>query len=191
MRITAFRSVFVLGVALASVVTLSACSPGSESPKPSNSSASPSGSPDAQPDSSEAPVAGSSPVGIDCDELITLAELYEFNPNVSPIVDFSAESGSDAAKAVAAQGIACGFVNQTSGEITVVSASKPGDAALGELRSELAAAAPAPELGAEAWFTTGTAHVIHGEYLVTAASEFFYTAADAQPLVAAALGHLG
>lgn len=189
MRITALRPAFALGLALASVVTLSACSPESE-PKPDDTSASPSASTDAQPDASEAPATGSSPVGVDCEELITLAELYEFNPNVSPIADFSAEAGSDAAEAVAAQGVACGYVNQTSGETTVVSASKPGESALAELRTELAAATPAPELGAEAWFTTGTAHVIEGEYLVTAASEFFYTAADAQPLVAAALGHL-
>lgn len=142
------------------------------------------------PDATAAPPSSSSPVGLTCEQLITLDELYAFNPNFSLVAVWSPPAGTDASRAAAAEGIACSYINQSSQERIVISVAKPGKTALAEIRTELASATPVDNYGAEGWFAPGKASVISGENWLVATSDYFITAADAQQLVTAALGHL-
>ncbi|MCW4386649.1 arginyl-tRNA synthetase [Salinibacterium sp. SYSU T00001] len=185
-----------IGVAVVLALSLVACAGEDPAPKPSETQSS---SPSANPSPSEepnaepsAPPAEATPVGITCSQLITADDIYAYNPNLTLVDGQTPESGSPGARAVAAEGIACHYMNLTSGESIVVSASSPGPDALAQVRSELSGTAtPAEGLGGEGWFGDGTATVISGPYLVTASSDFFTAAADAQQLTTTAISHLG
>lgn len=158
--------------------------PSSPSPSPSPS---PSEEPSAEP--SAPAVDESAPIGVACAQLLTADDIYAYNPNLAA-VDGTAH-GAAGARAVAAQGIACHYRNLTSGETIIVSAANPGPAALAQVRAELSGSAtPASGLGGEGWYGGGTATVIAGPYLVTASSDIFTAAADAQQLTTTAVSHL-
>lgn len=88
----------------------SASSTPSSSPNPSPSE------PTSEPSASAAPPAGgleSLPLGIPCDELVTPQALYDFNPNVGS--DPAPQHGELVLTMAASGGVACGWLNQSSG----------------------------------------------------------------------------
>jgi len=189
----------VLAIALCSTVVLglAACAPDDRpivddpTTSPSASSApSASGTPTAEPDSG-------SPIDISCSQLVSDQVIYDWgNGNFAADPNFSPAAGSPAAEAVAADGVACGWINLTSGETVTVSAADLGADALVTVTSDLAASsAPASSLGEGGYFVAsggiGHADVVRGSLWVSAESALFGEAADAKPLVSAAVSAIG
>lgn len=172
---------------------LTACFSGSESPSPSPSSDVEIPEP-VQPSASGTPpvLDEATAVTLECEELVTPQELYDFNPNYSHLDSYTPASGTDAAAIVAAKGVACGWVNNTSSELIVIAVAKPGEASLAAITAELAASGTAVDtFGAGGYFSGNQAEIVRDGYWVVANSNDFTAAADAQPLVTAALAHIG
>lgn len=196
----------ITGVALAATVALglAGCVPGpgtSASPRPSGSSA-PSASPSASAPSSPSPAlspsppaaAAATPTKIPCGTLISAQVVYDFNPNFGLDSSFAPKPGSAAATAVADEGTACSWLNQTSGDTFALAVARPAPVELASLKTKAAAGTVAPGLGDAAYFSTsggvGRVDVFTGAYWVVATSVYFGSAADAKDLVTAALGAL-
>lgn len=64
----------------------------------------------------------STPLEIDCDSLLSLETVYEFNPNVG--IDPGYVPTARGAEALAYDGVSCGWINQTSGDSLVVSVAQ-------------------------------------------------------------------
>jgi hypothetical protein len=187
-------------LAVAAALTFAGCAteepqptPGASGPseRPSTASPSPSGEPDDDGEPATPPTAPeeATPIGVSCEQLLTADDIYAYNPNLALVAGSS--HGAAGNRAVAAEGIACHYQNLTSGETIIVSAANPGPTMLAQVRSELSgSAASADGLGGEGWYGGGTATVIAGPYLVTAASDIFTAAADAQQLTTTAISRL-
>ena len=191
------------GLALAaasSALLLSGCATAgadpTESPVPSASGTAAPVEPTAvpTPEPTEEPV----PFEVACDAILTPQDVYDFNPN------FGAEPGYTPAAAgvvgvVEESGTACGWVNQTSGEVIEVGVATPPPGAL-EARMNTAAlgSTPVPTYGTppavEGYFSqgggTGEAQVFSGPYWIVISSEALFEPGDAAQLVAAILGNL-
>lgn len=112
----------------------------------------PSGSP--APVTPSATAAPTRPVNLSCTDVLSLQAVYDFNPNYGADPRYSPAAGSDAAEAVAHDGIACGWLNQTSGDTFEVAVSIPSDDELERLRAAARSAGTEFEVdGADAWFT--------------------------------------
>lgn len=185
-----------LALGFAGLLLLSACSadgpvdPPVESPGETSAAPEPSGDPE--------PVEPVQPFAIDCEALLTLDDVYAFNPNYGSDPGYEAASVF-ASDAVAIEGTACGWVNQTSGATFEVLVATPTEARLEELKNRAALQAkPVPTYGTppavEGYFQSvggvGTAQTFSGPYWLVVSSPDFFEPGDPQPLVAAALGHL-
>ena len=180
------------------VLALAGCVP---TPTPSATST-PTRSPSASPSATPTPAASATPtpgpetepVAQGCADLISAQALYDYNPNVSLLDDFSPSSGSLAGDAIAQQGLACRLVNQSSGttiDIGIVrftAAAFPGKAGAIE-----GSATPASAFDGyfDITYGTGVAQATVEPYWITVASNGFLEAADAAPLVDAVTGSLG
>jgi hypothetical protein len=148
--------------------------------------------------STSAPSAGATPIDIDCTTLLTPEALYEINPNYSANAEYSPAAGGTARDQVGDGGLACGWINQTSGSTLEVSVSNPGEGRATELKDAFAADSTAvPAFGTppvEGFFemngAVGEAQVFSGPYWLTAVSTDFVEAGDAAPVVEAALAAL-
>jgi hypothetical protein len=180
-----------------SVLLLTACVP-TESTTPSGSptpsaSTSASATPSSTPTASAAPA---TPVTIGCDSLISLQEMYDFNPNFSLMSDYSPAAGSLGAEAVQHKGIACAWINQTSGELIEISVANPGDTVLTAKKNELVTTSnPVPTYEVEGYFIVengvGTAQAFDDPSWIVATSSLFFEPGDVAPLMAAAIANLG
>jgi hypothetical protein len=139
------------------------------------------------------------PVTLDCDQLLTPDDVYTFNPNFGTAPDYKPEAGSDAGTAVKYDGVACGWLNQTSGEIIEVAVAQPNQAHLTDLKNQAVSGSKAvPTYGTppaiDGFFSSangsGTAQVFSGKYWVVLSSVAFFEPGDAQELVAAVVSHL-
>lgn len=146
------------------------------------------------PAATEEPAAGyqSTPVTIECNALINPQAVYDYNPNYGLQPSFTPAAGSDVATVLANQGVACSWVNQTSGETFVVAVAQLAAADLASIQSGLAqTSSPASGLGDSAFFTAsggmGVAEVFQGSYWLVATSPSFYEITDATLLIDAAL----
>lgn len=137
----------------------------------------------------------STPVTIDCNTLVTPQAVYDYNPNFGNQPDFTPLSGSDVATIAANQGVACNWVNQTSGVTFQVAAAQLAADDLATVRAGLPSGASVSGIGDAAYFSAsggiGVAHVFSGPYWVVASSPAFYEFAEVRPLVTAALTALG
>jgi hypothetical protein len=197
-------------VALAATVALglAGCVPGPgtpASPRPSGSST-PSASPSASASSSTSATASPStspspsvapagtPTKIPCGTLVSAQAVYDFNPNFGLDSTFSPKSGTAAATAVADQGTACSWLNQTSRDTFTIAVARPAAAEFASLKAKASTGTPASGLGDAAYFSTsggvGRVDVFTGKYWLVATSVYFSTAAGARNLVTAALGAL-
>ena len=60
-----------------------------------------------------------------CDQLITSDQLSAVVPKITAASGFTPAKGSDAAKAVAYAGVACGFTNVSTGHTVALSVARP------------------------------------------------------------------
>ncbi len=137
------------------------------------------------------------PITIACETLLTPQDIYDFNPNVSTDPGFKPAAGSLPALALADNGIACGYLNQTSNELMNVALSQPSPEQLTlTLNAVASSSTPVPTYGTppavNGFFdpATGEIQVFTEKYWLTATSTMFAEPGDAEPLVRAAISHL-
>jgi len=180
---------------LAATVMLTGCRTPEPAPTTPAPSPSESATPSAEPSPTDAPPS-STPVDIPCSELVTAQAMYDFNPNFSLLDSWTPNPGSAAADALAADGVACRWKNDTNGEVIDVSVASFDSATLDELASSTYShSTMVPTYGGdEAYFevtdNVGEAVVFDGSYWVVATSSYFLEPGDAEPIVAAALSAL-
>jgi hypothetical protein len=181
---------------LAAAVLLTGCTV--PDPDPSGTTT-PSGEPSASETPSSPPSVepSATPVDIACDALVTPQAMYDYNPNFSLLASWTPESGTPAAEAVAASGVACRWQNDTSGVPIDVSVAS-FDAATLEAKKNAAYAESTmvPTYGGdEGYFAVsggvGEAVVFSGSSWLVVRSPAFLEPGDAEPIVSAALSALG
>jgi len=190
-------SLAVAGV-LATAVT--ACAAETEAtPAESSAAPTPSATATPEPTATEAPVSVGNPITIDCDTLISLDEIYAFNPNYGLSESYVPAAGTEAATIVEAKGLACQWVNQTSGEVVQVAvADLPTDKLTALKNNFVMNSNSVPTYGVEGYFEApaadgdmGVAEAFSGAYWISASSDAFYEPGDAQPIIESALAGLG
>ena len=189
----AVLAVPALVLALAGCVPTSAPGPTS-TPPVSSPAASPSATPTPATSATPTPTADTEPVTQGCSDLISAQALYDYNPNVSILDDFSPSSGSLAGDAVAQQGLACRLINQSSGttiDIGIVRFTAEAFPAKADEVEGSATATGAFDGYFDVSGETGVAQATVEPYWVTVASNGFLEAGDAAPLVDAVTGSLG
>lgn len=125
-----------------------------------------------------------------CEDLVSATVMYDFNPNFSLRPDFVPALGSLAAEAVSGNGIACQWVNQTSGVTIDLSVAHPPAAALTARMNDLISSSNSvPTYGVEGYFQVvsdgGSAQVFPLPYWITAVSPAFNEPGDAAPIITA------
>jgi hypothetical protein len=135
------------------------------------------------------------PVSIDCNTLVDPDTIYDLNPNLALSPSYAPEAGSEAATIVEAKGVACGWINQTSGETLVVAVADLPSDKLTDLKNNFVMTSNSvPTYKVEGYFTldgaVGSAEAFNGPYWISAHSEEFYEPGDAQPVIAAAIAGL-
>jgi hypothetical protein len=122
---------------------------------------------------------------------VSAQTIYDFNPNFGLLSSFSPAAGTLTARAVADQGTACRWLNQTSGATIDVSISQPGPNALAAARNAAASGTTVSGLGDAAFFSSsggvGLVQVFAGEYWITSTSAFYSSADDARSILMDAL----
>jgi hypothetical protein len=188
----------LIALALAGLVTVAtaACGTESEAAPTGSPTTSPTAGGTPEPTTSAAPPEESTPVTIACDELITPQAMYDYNPNYSLNEGYTPAAGTEAADIVALDGVACAWVNQTSGALIEIAVAELSDDALTELENRLVTESNSvPTYTVEGYFqmagTSGQADAFPGSYWISAVSTDFYEPGDAAPVVAAAITGLG
>lgn len=134
-------------------------------------------------------------VGLACDQLITLQQMYDFNSNISLIGSFTPQSGTLSAKVAELKGLTCRWQQNSSGNNLDFSVAKLDAASLDALARDAASNSTSVSTYGEKGFFTraggrGTAQVFSGSYWVVAESVDFIEAGDVAPLMEAMLSNL-
>jgi hypothetical protein len=134
------------------------------------------------------------PVGVACDGLISLQQMYDFNPNYSRLSNYTPKAGTDGSVALEFQGLACQWVNDTSGNLISVSVARPAAADLAALRSSASHGTAVSGLGDAAYFgkkgQVGQLQVFDGPFWLSTSSAFYGTPDDASQLLSMAMSSL-
>jgi hypothetical protein len=133
-------------------------------------------------------------VTLGCGDVVSAQAIYDFNPNVSLLTDFSPDQESAAAEAVAQRGIACRLINQTSGAPVDIGIVHYTAAAYAAKASSLAASAT-PASPFDGYFDVvdgrGFAQAVSEPYWITVTSVEYTDAGDLAPLVNAVRDSVG
>jgi len=154
----------------------------------------------AAPSPTPTPEPTGTPIALGCNDILSLQDAYDFNPNYGTAPAYEPAAGSLAATAVKYSGIACAWSNQSSDELIEISVAQPEARLMNTLKDSAIADSQVvptysstPEI--EGFFTVdsgaGKVQVFTGTYWVTLSSTSFFEPGDAQALVATVLGHLG
>lgn len=140
------------------------------------------------------------PLGETCESLISIEDLYNFNPNFALDPSQSPAPGSLAKLATDYKGISCNFVNLSSGESVTVSLAKfdnQGFTRLQQMREKESFPSKVSFVPAEflALFTPetqgGTLEVFGNNYWLTAKANWVQNADDFNKLIANSIAKLG
>lgn len=198
-RSLVIRSTVIATIGALTVLGLAGCKGSSQPKSPSSSSsatptntASPTPGDSARPAPSSAPShAPGTPIGVDCNGLVSPQAIYDFNPNYSLQAAYKPKAGTDGSIALGYQGLACSWVNQTSGNLISVSVARPAASDLAALKSAAGTGTAISGLGDAAWFgkkgQIGQLQVFSGPFWISTSSDFYGTADDARQLAAAAV----
>jgi hypothetical protein len=197
LRLSRTRPAAVALVVATSVMLLSGCT--GDTPDPEKTTVPPTASDapteSAQPTETAEPVV---PFAIECDAMLTPDQAYAFNPNFGTAPDFSPK-GEHVAATVDEGGTACGWLNQTSGELVEIGVATPSADRLLALKSDAAMhSTPVPTYGTppeiEGYFThaadNGEAQIFSGPYWIVIRSSALFEPGDAGQLVSDVLGNL-
>lgn len=133
---------------------------------------------------------------ITCDQLVSAQAMYDYNSNFTPKPGYSPSAGSLAAQVARQNGVTCGWVNQTSGEVIEIAVANLPEAHLTDLKNTLVTTSNSvPTYGVEGYFnlngSTGEAQAFSDPYWIVATSTAFFEPGDAEPLVKDAIAALG
>jgi hypothetical protein len=193
------RAAAVIVAGMLSVAGLSACT-NPVAPAPSHkptASKPPATKPTATP--TPTPTEPPTPVTLTCEQVVTPQQLYDFNPNYGTDPGYAPEANSLQAAIVSDQGVACGFLNQTSNAVIEVAIAKPAESSMTARKNTTAGASQVvPTYGVpptvEGYFTVtggaGQAQIFSNGYWIVLQSKEFAEPGDAQPLAAAVLQNL-
>ena len=140
------------------------------------------------------PVAEGTPVDKSCEQVLTADDIYALNPNFG--VDPGYTASSDAAvTATTYDGISCGWMNQSSGEVIEVAIAQPNETLTNNLKDvALSGGAIVPTYGSppdvEGYFSTGTAQVFTRGYWVAVSSPDMIEPGDAERIMSTVLANL-
>lgn len=174
--------------AVALVLLLAGCVPGPQATPPPTEVAKPEPTAPPAPTSTATPkpTAETEPAGLACADLLSPQAVYDYNPNVGLLTDFTPSADSLAGEAVAQQGIACRLLNQTSGSTVDIGVVRFTEAAFPGKRDSLSAGA-SPTAAFDGFFDAtgdgGVAQVFVSPYWLTITSGDFVEAGDAAQLV--------
>lgn len=186
-------------VALAAVLALAGCTspgdaPDSTQPPAASGTPAPTGTAEPTPEPTEEPL----PFEVACTDLVTLEQMYAFNPNFGEAPGYAPES--DAVTVVGdAQGTVCGWSNQTSGELIELGvATLPENAYAAQVGRAAVDSNAVPTYGTppevEGFFSqsggVGQAQVFADGYWIVLESTAFFEPGDAEQLVSAVRGNL-
>lgn len=194
-----FARGLVLGtVLLSGVVLLSGCSgdvtvPGASEETSSAATATESSAATATPTAT----ASGTPLTLSCTQILSLQNVYDFNPNFGQNPTFT--TPDQIAPLTKIGGVACGWINQTSGDTFAVGVAKPDAvtqaAAANQAAADLQAVPTYGANGTEGFFGVksgvGVVEVFSKGYWVVLTSAGFLEPGDAAPLVEAVLANLG
>lgn len=136
---------------------------------------------------------------LECDQVLTPDDIYAFNPNFGSAPDYQPENDSLAETATRYEGIACGWLSQTSGEIIEVAIAQPNEVLMNQLTdAAIADSTPVPTYGTpparEGFFSNadgpGEAQIFTDRYWVTVSSTVFAEPGDPRDLVETVMSHL-
>jgi hypothetical protein len=180
---------------------LAACTSTGEPEAPETSAAATSSTPTptATPTPTETtpPVDKGTPIELTCDELITPQAMYDYNSNFSLTDDYTPAAKTDAATIVDDyQGIACRWVNDSSGETIDVAVAHLEDYTLETLKNGLVKdSTSVPTYSVEGYFEVaggvGQADAFSDPYWISAESDYFLEPGDAAPIVSTVIDSLG
>jgi len=189
-------------LAVAGMLSLAACTsnPVQPVPQPAGSAGAtiaPSTDPVLEPTPTPTPTGPTSfPVTLTCEQLVTSDQLYAFNSNYSATPDYAPVAGTDPATIAALQGVACSWVNQSSGDTIEIAVAHLAPADIENLKNQLVLSTPSvPTYGGVDYFvndgTLGEANVFSNEYWIVARSVEFFEPGDAVGLIQAVKTNLG
>lgn len=184
------RALAVVAIGSLAVLSLAGCINNTAEPTGSPTTPAPATTP------TSSPTAVATPVTLPCPTILTPQQVYDYNPNYVAPATFTPAAGSDAAKVVADSGVACGWVDETSGTILSVAIAQPAPSEL----ASLAAAASSPgspakvAKGAAGYFSDtngfGELQVFTSSYWIVISSPDFDAAGDALPTAKVVIGNL-
>ncbi|MEL4318915.1 iron ABC transporter ATP-binding protein [Leifsonia sp. YIM 134122] len=198
-------SIVALLPAVLAVALLAGCTPGTGTSSPSASvpSDSATGGASEEPSTDPSPTAtvpAGTPITIGCDELLTNDDVYAFNPNYGTAPDYTPTADSVVAAVAADNGLACGWSNQSSGDLIEVAVAQPDADQLVTLKQNAAATMNAvPTYGTppavDGFFSqsqdTGTVQIFtESGYWLVASSTAFFEPGDAVGIITPALSNL-
>ncbi len=187
----------VLGCSLGAAIALLLTGCASSMPlpaEPRSTSQSNVASPSDQPLVTASP--SGSPVTIGCDQLLSLQNVYDFNPNYGANPSFTVPDQLLPLTKIG--GVACGWINQTSGDTIAVGVAKP-DATTQAAAANTAASSytAVPTYGTaplEGYFgmsgSTGVATVFSNGYWIVVTGSAFLEPGDATKLVQSVIANL-
>lgn len=152
------------------------------SPEPSESP-----SETAAPEPSPDPLSGL-PVGVACEDLLTAQDVYDYNPNVGTDPGYRPRVGSGPEKTRELSGVACGWLNQTSGQTYSIGVARFEASELERVRAMVSQeGGDALGGGLDGTYRVesgvGVIELFVGSYWVSAESSAFLGVEDAQPLL--------
>lgn len=135
------------------------------------------------------------PVEVACGDLVSADTVYAFNPNFVLLDDWTADAGSAAEAALDRAGVACRWINQTSGDTIDVSVAALPETELRDLaNAAYTESQMVPTYGVEGYFEVeggrGTAIAFDREYWIVATSPVFLEPGEATAFVESALAAL-
>lgn len=199
------RAIGVITVLSAGALGLTACGSGDDtspttlptvSATTTDAPTAPPASPTPVPTETDEPI---QPLGLSCDELLTLDNIYAYNPNFGVDPDYQPSSAL-AERAIELGGTSCGLLNQSSGATIEYAAAKVSPSTLATLKADAATTATAvPTYGTpptvDGFFINeagvGTAQVFSTgtTWLITSSGDF-YEPGDAERLVRSMLANV-
>lgn len=142
------------------------------------------------------PTLKSSPVSFNCEQLIPLQTLYDFNPNFALDASKSPADGSPEKQIQDLRGLVCAYVNLSSGDEVQVAVAQLDAAGIKEVTTKLekndtASTVFSQSAPNKAFFSVtngvGVAQIVTNKYWIVCSSSSLSTAEDISPLVNAAI----
>jgi hypothetical protein len=135
-------------------------------------------------------------VSLPCNTLFTPQQVYDYNPNFVAQNAYKPAAGTDAATVAADKGMACGWVDETSGTVLAVGIAQPAVSVLSRLEASASGSSSPAEFagGATGYFSVtagvGELQIFTSKYWVVISSSDFAAVEDVQPTAQVVIGNL-